>query len=513
MKDSFKYYSFTFYFLILLILFLFRFPTIFYHYADWDEASLMSEAWAMTQGQILYKDMYHIHPIFQFFIFIPFFKLFPNYLAPHAIKIMNILLIFTGSIMIKNLVEKFINDKLTSWLSAILFTFFLSYFKWTYSSHGEFYTLFPILIAANLIFSDKPGKPYKIIITGLFCGIAIFIKQVALFDTIPLFICALLFNKNSNIKKNLSNFIIGLCLATLLAFIYPIINGTVQESIQSMFFHNIKSYTSSPKNIISYLKIPSLFLRTLFLSKIFVQTVFNNYLMYIFGGISLIFSIVFIPLKIFKEKSKESRRYLNLLTISIIWFFSILFGLSIIGRFYSHYFIQVATPASIILVLLIHNIPRKLRIIYISTLLITFLFLGYNHFTVEKQNNNFLPEQVKKAINVATYIKENSNKNDTIFLFKVLDLNLFYLSERLSCNGIYMFYDMDSSHTRDAVAEQKNKDKILKNPPSILITGPLPTNSNSTLNLFFQRLIDHKYTLKKKLYDLDIFFLKKTFKY
>ena len=59
--------------LIVVLVFLTRFHTLFHNYLDWDEAAMMSEAYAMMQGQVLYRDIHQIHPLFQFFIFIPFF--------------------------------------------------------------------------------------------------------------------------------------------------------------------------------------------------------------------------------------------------------------------------------------------------------------------------------------------------------------------------------------------------------------------------------------------------------
>src|SRR5262245_33634396 len=109
--------------LILLLVFLVRYHTLFYHYWDWDEASMMSQAWAMTQGQVLYKDIYHIHPLFQFFIFIPFFFALPNSIVPFAVKSMNLLLVYLGAILMRKTIVGIYRDSWTANLSALLFIF------------------------------------------------------------------------------------------------------------------------------------------------------------------------------------------------------------------------------------------------------------------------------------------------------------------------------------------------------------------------------------------------------
>ena len=62
--------------LLAILVLLGRVPSLFFHHSDWDEAALMAESWAMTRGQVLYKDIVQIHPPLNFAILVPFFHVF-----------------------------------------------------------------------------------------------------------------------------------------------------------------------------------------------------------------------------------------------------------------------------------------------------------------------------------------------------------------------------------------------------------------------------------------------------
>src|SRR5579863_9706010 len=64
-------------------------PRLFVNYVDWDEAAVMAESWAMTHGQVLYRDIVQIHPLLNFLIVVPFFHVLSPERVPLAIRTMN----------------------------------------------------------------------------------------------------------------------------------------------------------------------------------------------------------------------------------------------------------------------------------------------------------------------------------------------------------------------------------------------------------------------------------------
>ena len=107
--------------LILGLVLLVRLPDLPYHYVNWDEGTMMSQAWAMTRGERLYKDIYQIHPLFNIAILYPFFSLLSPEVAPHAIKLMNLLLVGAGGILVYRIAASWFGRGVPSLLSAMVF--------------------------------------------------------------------------------------------------------------------------------------------------------------------------------------------------------------------------------------------------------------------------------------------------------------------------------------------------------------------------------------------------------
>src|SRR5262249_13151146 len=138
--------------LVLLVMVLFvRSADVFYHFVDWDEASMMAQAWAMTRGEVLYRDLPQIHGVLSMAIFVPFFSILNAAAAPHAIKAMNLALVLLGAFMIRGIARRWLVNEPSALLAAMIFVFALGGL-WAMSSHGEFYTIFPTVAAAALLF-------------------------------------------------------------------------------------------------------------------------------------------------------------------------------------------------------------------------------------------------------------------------------------------------------------------------------------------------------------------------
>jgi hypothetical protein len=147
-------------FILLLIILIGRIPDIFSNFTDWDEAAMMSQAWAMTKGQILYRDIFQIHAPLNFLVFVPFFLAFKTAVAPHAIKFMNMLLIIFGALMVRKIAYRWMGDRLLACLAACVFANYFPSNNEFSSSFGEFYLIFPILLSIPLLFlnSERAGS-------------------------------------------------------------------------------------------------------------------------------------------------------------------------------------------------------------------------------------------------------------------------------------------------------------------------------------------------------------------
>ena len=144
-----------------------RSADVFYDFDNWDEASIMAQAWAMTRGEVLYRDVPQIHGVLNLAIFVPFFSIFSATAAPHAIKAMNLALVLLGAFMIRGVARRWLVNEPSALLAAMIFVFALGRL-WAMSSHGEFYTIFPTVAAAALLFFPPPRMrlPLRMLAVG-----------------------------------------------------------------------------------------------------------------------------------------------------------------------------------------------------------------------------------------------------------------------------------------------------------------------------------------------------------
>src|SRR6185295_3365390 len=120
----------------LLILVLTRLPDLFADFHDWDEAAMMAQAWAMSRGHVLYRDIWQIHPFFNFAVFYPFFKALPAFVAPHAIKVLNLLAAWAMAGLAGRIVLRWTDDAPSALGASVALAWLLSR-EWALSSFGE----------------------------------------------------------------------------------------------------------------------------------------------------------------------------------------------------------------------------------------------------------------------------------------------------------------------------------------------------------------------------------------
>ena len=229
-------------FLILAVL-LARVPDLFYHYQDWDEAAMMSQAWAMTQGQVLYRDTFQIHPVLNFAIFYPFFRLLPADAAAHAVKLFNLVLVALGAFGVYALVRRWTGDPWAALLAGTLLAHYLGS-RWGLSSYGEFYILLPVLATAWLLFVRERTSTPSLVLVGALWSLSFFIKQVALLDAAALYLSYLLFDGARPFRKLASSFAMGLGALGVAAAVggYLLSKETLALAIQSTLVRPMTHY-------------------------------------------------------------------------------------------------------------------------------------------------------------------------------------------------------------------------------------------------------------------------------
>jgi hypothetical protein len=202
------------------------------------------------------------------------------------------------------------------------------------------------------------------------------------------------------------------------------------------------------------------------------------------------------------SRKTELRRYIP---SAAIWMACILLGIAIQGRYYPQYQIPLVAPLVLFYCSWLYTLQSKLR-----RFAIVFAFSACMCWAgaLFIENVSFHPSEqlvTREAKLISKFIRENTRQEDTIFLLENYNLNIFYLSERLSPNGIYMYIDMEAKHTNDPMAEAKFRERLRNNLPKVIVRGPGPRTTYPVKD-FVVGLINEHYELRAEIAGAEIYF-------
>ena len=470
---------------------------------NWDEPAMMAESWAALHGQALYRDIYQIHPPLQFLVFMPFFLLFPPEVAPIAVRCFNLLLVYLGAWVVRKFFLHLDNTAAT--FAAVLFVLFLGQ-EWATSSHGDFYSVFPMLFSSYFILCRKDFSLLTASAVGFLWGIAFFFKQTAFFEAIALFLIFLFFRKNKISTKvsETTAILLGFIAATILSFSYGLIQGTGPATADAVVFRNVRLYTDSDKN--SFLGADNNLLQAfaqaigIFLNEVSsLRIVF--YALLLLWFVALIFAG-----KNTASKASVSHRSIRLYLIaSLLWFGHILVGVAFAGRFYNHYLIPTVTPVVLFFTSWFLMVQPKIRKTLLVAAIVLSLFGAGSLFIHNWSKRSAASAVENRSHQIADFVKKHTDSEDRLFLIEECYLDIYYLAERKSPNGIYMYLDMDSDHTHDVSEEKRKRQEFVASLPKAIIWGSC---SQYPADLFYSDIIASRYFLRANIQGAKIFFLK-----
>ena len=487
--------------LLAVLVLLGRVPSLFFYHSDWDEAALMAESWAMTRGQVLYKDIVQIHPPLNFAILVPFFHIFRPEWVPFAIKTMNLLLVFLGALLVAKIAFEWLTSRSLGFVGGSIFIFYCSRW-WALAPYGEFYTIFPILLSVWLLYFAKNRRMPAYYLIGFLWGVACFFKQIAIFDAIGLYLGYLWLARTSKGFKTTATGLLALGFASVAALIsiYFLHQGALSEAWTSIFVRSM--FYASPSgemwSSVSWLIRGTV--RHLGLSLLAFP-----------AGAYLLFSRRNQP---GADKPSDTFFFLILLT----WFCTDLVGLCALGRFYPHYLLQLAPAASLLpLFILNRTVGRVRKAMWMSFVLAITSFLCINFLAGmwRLAEANWVPAQIKQSTAVSDFIKRHTREDDRIFLYKTDNLDIFFLSQRLSNNGVYMFDAMVADHMHDRAEQERKRREFLARLPEIIVVGsndaksPDISEQFQTPDHFFEDILKKYYTVGETVSDLDLFVLRR----
>ena len=111
---------------------------------------------------------------------------------------------------------------------------------------------------------------------------------------------------------------------------------------------------------------------------------------------------------------------------------------------------------------------------------------------------------------LARSIREHTSPDERIFLYGINNLDAFYLSERLSSNGIYMYLSMEEAFLNKPELVELERRQMLERPPALLVANNSPDfngASPGTRN-FFSGLLRSRYERVATVGVADLYRLK-----
>lgn len=356
-----------------------------------------------------------------------------------------------------------------------------------FTSHTEVLINLPLVACFHffLIGDNSRDKNLSLILSGIFCGLAFLIKQIAVFHLAGLSILMLWQHRYDLITfiRRIFMVYVGFFIPVILCCIYFTLNGALYElytnTIMAIAGHMVEVYHTA-----------------FFIQKDYIQALITIFFEYIWQeeAILWILAISFtVYLCIYDLSSKNM--------IVIVWFLSSLVSVLFGGNFYPHHFIVLIPVLCLLsgyglITLWLEAMPYARIFIIVSLVLIIGKML-----TVEwKFYTKYSPEEISykvyrdtrfvNAIKVAEYIKKNTTSKDYIYIWGAEPEIYFYTNLRSSSN-FTNFYGM----LYEAAAEQlmsrfwkrvfwrhisgcqsKEFEKIREtNPKYIIISAPLCT--------------------------------------
>src|SRR5262249_6724057 len=202
------------------------------------------------------------------------------------------------------------------------------------------------------------------------------------------------------------------------------------------------------------------------------------------------------------ERPKGAAFFLALL----IWLCSDLIGLYTVGRAYNYYLTQVAPLASLLPLFILSRLEgRAGKAVYLSFLFALALVLSadFAQAMLDLRSQRWVPREVRQSAAAANYIKGSTRGGDRLFVYRASNVDIFFLSQRLSPNGIYMYVDMIGQFMHDPEMEARKRTQFLANLPAVIVVDP--RDVEDLADPFLDETLKKYYTLQTTVEGLHLY--------
>jgi 4-amino-4-deoxy-L-arabinose transferase-like glycosyltransferase len=453
--------------LILLLQGALRFPFL-QEPLERDEGAYAYIAQRMLQGEVPYRDIYDHKPPVVYFIYAGVFKLFGDSLAGIRIFTLFFSLILTLLIFA---VGYQLWGRSAGLLSAFIYALFSGgpYIQGT-SANTETFMVLPLLLALGCFLQARKNRAeIWMFLAGLFSGLAVMIKQVALLNFLVL--AGFLLMPKRQKGKSFFAMALGFLIFPLLFVFYFGWKGALPDFANILIFENVDYVSRQPW----------------LWSQLFTVIMKENSILWVLS----ISSVLYI---FFKD-----RRYENVLVA--VWGVLSVGGIFLGKTFYGHYFIQAIPAFSLLSAYAILNFKERIKqpgamimagafslllMAIIFNNQVGFYFSSPDEISIKKYGiNNFVV-----AKKVASFLERNTASRDRIYVWGAEPEVYFYSCRRSASKYIYYYPLFFNKQARF----QMLKD-LEKNPPRYIVW----TNQE----VFYQNLFDYLQSNYRKVESFD----------
>lgn len=455
--------------LYTLLTVLLRFFSFFPSVIDHDESTYLEIARMLLSGNVLYIDMVDIKPPGIFIILAGFQAVFG-----HSIFVMRLLVaIWIGitSFLIYSTGKLLLKDERASFAAGIIYILFIS--TWSYygiSITPEiFFNLFTIAALYVLLRKQSPACYF---LAGLLAGMGFLVKYLVIADFAVIMLFVTILSIYSERKNNVSWIIFSIFLSGA-GFFLPFIMLNLTYYLNGNFgeFYNI-IYLAPSRYALE-----------------FEPWIMLKYI--------LSFQLLFIPFFFFFYyaliiKQKMGKAYTLVKQFLILWSLIALVAVTIAGKSFGHYTIQLMLPVSLIASLFFHSdrrLPAPLNRMfswgfgrYILLVLVIVLMMIKIEYLLRRD----IPREI------ATYLQPRLTENDVVYSGNYHHILYYLLKKESPTKYVHRSLLLSEHHIKalDIKVDEEFRKIIAHKPVYIVIEKDIP-------NEMIQDLLNNHYTLEK----------------
>ncbi|MDD5070275.1 MAG: glycosyltransferase family 39 protein [Candidatus Omnitrophica bacterium] len=482
--------------LIFLLIFIVRLPFISKLLNHPDEKVYFTVAQQISQGAVLYRDVWdHKGPLL-YFLFVPVIKLFgPDITALRLFTTIYLMI----SMWFVYLLAKRVFPSTIAVIVPFVYGLFFSHTRLGNLSQCEMFMFLPI-IAAWLIFYpicfEDNRSNFRLFFCGCLLALAFLIKMFV-FGTIIMFLSILggkyIFKKEDRGKNfktlvlKIFYFFAGFGLIHFLFLAYFYLNNSLTDYINGYYAFNFK-HVSSYSWIIFF--------------RFFLMRTFNflsqDYLTVgaLLAGLSIVFNL------------KKYRKDRALISFVFSMVFAGVIPIILSMKMLDYYFLCLSLGNAFIIGLYFYLLdidPRNLeKIIFVTVMVFLFYYLTIfcNDFFFKSKLH-----KVDDRVLVAEFLKNNMKANDRLICY-CESPGIYFLSQGRPSIKYFNAAHYAESMRKHLFDSEQFEAMFLSNRPNYIVVGPKDHKWKRNRVLFIEQLIEEKYNFQKafgvyKIYKLN----------